>query len=69
MDISIIFTQGMIPLGLLLWQGAARLSSGHPTGTQSQLGWLLKTLLVAAYLGGVSLSLKKRWVGNKLHED
>jgi hypothetical protein len=47
MDASIIFTQGVIPLGLLFWQGAAR--------SQSQLGWLLKTLLVAAYLGGVSL--------------
>ncbi len=39
--------QGVIPLGLLLWQGLSR--------SDSQLSWLLKTALVAAYLGAVSL--------------
>lgn len=40
-------TQGVIPVGLLLWQGLAP--------TKSRLGWLLKTALVAIYLGGIGL--------------
>jgi hypothetical protein len=44
---SMLFYQGVIPLGLLLWQGWSR--------SHSQLSWLLKTLLVATYLGAVSL--------------
>lgn len=59
MGISIILIQGVIPLGLLLWQGASR--------AQSQLGWLLKTLVVAGYLNAYSLIgqwgiLFPRWV-------
>lgn len=44
---SILITQGIIPVGLLLWQGSAKAGS--------QLSWLLKTLLVAAALGALML--------------
>lgn len=40
-------TQGVIPIGLLLWQSLSP--------TKSQLGWLLKTALIAVYLGGIGL--------------
>ncbi|MBE9075706.1 M23 family metallopeptidase [Romeria aff. gracilis LEGE 07310] len=47
MDSSILITQGLIPFSLLLWQAYSR--------SQSLLGWLLKTLMVAGYLGAVTL--------------
>ncbi|NJM98136.1 MAG: peptidoglycan DD-metalloendopeptidase family protein [Phormidesmis sp. RL_2_1] len=48
MYISIVITQGVIPLGLLLWQAGVT--------PRNQLSWLLKTLLVAAALGAVTLA-------------
>lgn len=48
MYVSFLFTQGLIPLGLLLWQGLSR--------SQNQLGWLLKTVVVATALGATSLA-------------
>ncbi|EDX83592.1 M23 peptidase domain protein [Synechococcus sp. PCC 7335] len=47
MYLSMLITQGIVPICLLLWQGLGR--------SHSRLGWLLKTLLVAAYLAAVSL--------------
>lgn len=44
----LIFTQGVIPLGLLLWQGL--------TKSRSRLSWVLKTMLVAIALGLISLT-------------
>lgn len=47
MNGSLLIIQGVIPLSLLIWQGTGR--------SQSQLGWLLKTLAVAGYLSAASL--------------
>ncbi|MEO0378468.1 MAG: hypothetical protein AAF329_28505, partial [Cyanobacteria bacterium P01_A01_bin.17] len=48
MYFSILVIQGVIPLALLLWQGLSR--------SWCRLGWLLKTILVAVYLGGITLA-------------
>ncbi|MGB7413924.1 MAG: hypothetical protein WA902_06925 [Thermosynechococcaceae cyanobacterium] len=48
MYLSLLITQGIIPLVLLLWQGLSP--------ARNQLGWLLKTLVMAIYLAGITSS-------------
>ena len=48
MYVSMLLTQGVLPVCLLLWQGWVK--------SYSRVGWLLKTLLVAAYLAAVSMT-------------
>ncbi|KAM3114663.1 peptidoglycan DD-metalloendopeptidase family protein [Phormidesmis sp. 146-33] len=48
MDITLVILQLLIPLGLLVWQGASP--------SRSQIGWLLKTLLILGYLVAIALA-------------
>lgn len=48
MDITLVILQLLIPLALLVWQGASP--------SRSQIGWLLKTLLILGYLVAIVLA-------------
>lgn len=48
MDVMLVILQLLIPLALLVWQGALP--------ARSQIGWLLKTLAVLGYLVAIALA-------------